>query len=76
MDDGPPMGPERIQWELARTLEDGSLLRETDGKWYRKQIMPDGSTRVTKGLLPFEATDCKECKEKQRLEKLRLEQQR
>ncbi|MCX6139577.1 MAG: hypothetical protein NTX15_01900 [Candidatus Kapabacteria bacterium] len=76
VDDGPPMGPERIQWELARTLEDGSLLRETDGKWYRKQIMPDGSTRVTKGLLPFEATDCKECKEKQRLEKLRLEQQR
>ncbi len=65
VDDGPPLGPERIRWELAETLADGSLLRSTEGKWYRKQILPDGSTRITKGNLPFESTECKECKEKQ-----------
>ena len=35
-----------------------------DGRWYRKQIMPDGTERITKGSLPFEPSDCKECKEK------------
>lgn len=69
VDDDPPKGPEPILWELARPLDDGSLLREVDGRWYRKQILPDGTTRISKGLLPFEATECKECKEKQRREK-------
>lgn len=64
VDNLPPTGPERIRWELARTLTDGSLLREVDGKWYRKQVMPDGTTRITKGVLPFMADECKECKEK------------
>lgn len=66
VDNEPPRGPQKIRWDLARTLDDGSLLREAeaDGRWYRKQIMPDGSERITKGALPFEVTDCKECKEK------------
>jgi opacity protein-like surface antigen len=68
VDDKPPVGPERIRWELARTLGDGSLLREADGKWYRKQVLPDGTSRVTKGVLPFTASECKECKEKQERE--------
>ena len=59
-----PDGPQRIRWELARTLADGSLLREVDGKWYRKQVMPDGTARISKGALPFKAEECKECKEK------------
>ena len=71
VDDDPPKGPEPILWELARPLDDGSLLREVDGKWYRKQILTDGTVRVTKGLLPFEASECKECKEKQRRENQR-----
>lgn len=68
VDNEPPRGPQKIRWDLARTLEDGSLLRESevDGRWYRKQIMPDGSERISKGALPFEVTDCKECKEKMR----------
>lgn len=64
VDNLPPTGPQRIRWDLARKLDDGSLLREVDGKWYRKQVMPDGKTRVTKGALPFKAEECKECKEK------------
>ena len=66
VDDEPPRGPQKIRWDLARTLEDGSLLRESeaDGRWYRKQIQPDGTERITKGALPFEVTDCKECREK------------
>ena len=68
VDNEPPRGPQKIRWDLARTLEDGSLLRESevDGRWYRKQIMPDGSERISKGALPFEVTDCKECTEKMR----------
>lgn len=69
VDDDPPKGPEPILWELARPLDDGSLLREVDGKWYRKQVLPDGTVRISKGLQPFEASECKECKEKQRREK-------
>lgn len=64
VDNLPPTGPQRIRWELARKLEDGSLLREVDGKWYRKQVMPDGSARVTQGALPFKAEECRECREK------------
>lgn len=64
VDDEPPRGPEPIRWDLAETLPDGSLLRSTDGKWYRKQVLPSGEVRVTKGNLPFEASECKECKEK------------
>lgn len=66
VDNEPPRGPQKIRWDLARTLDDGSLLREAevDGRWYRKQLLPDGSERITKGALPFEVTDCKECKEK------------
>ncbi len=71
VDDGPPIGPEKIRWDLSRKLEDGSDLRETEGRWYRRQLMENGSYHVTKGLLPFEATECKECKEKLRLEKLK-----
>ena len=70
VDDGPPIGPEKIRWDLSRRLEDGSDLRETEGRWYRRQLMENGSYHVSKGLLPFEATECKECKEKLRLEKL------
>ena len=68
VDNEPPRGPQKIRWDLARTLEDGSLLREAeaDGRWYRRQIMPDGTERITKGALPFAVTDCKECKEKMR----------
>ena len=64
VDNLPPTGPQRIRWELGRKLDDGSLLREVDGKWYRRQDMPDGTTRITKGMLPFTAAECKECKEK------------
>ncbi len=66
VDDEPPRGPQKIRWDLARTLEDGSLLRESeaDGRWYRRQIQPDGTERISKGTLPFEVTDCKECREK------------
>lgn len=69
VDDDPPLGPEPIRWDLARGLEDGSELREVDGRWYRRQTMPDGTKRITKGLLPFESSECKECKEK--LEKMK-----
>lgn len=65
VDDDPPIGPEKIRWDLSRKLDDGSDLRETDGKWYRRQRQSDGTYRITKGLLPFEAKECKECKEKQ-----------
>lgn len=66
VDNEPPRGPQKIRWDLAKTLDDGSLLREAeaDGRWYRRQIMPDGTERITKGALPFAVTDCKECKEK------------
>ena len=66
VDDEPPRGPQKIRWDLGRLLEDGSLLRESepDGRWYRREILPDGSERITKGTLPFQATDCKECREK------------
>jgi len=64
VDNDPPRGPEKIRWDLSRKLEDGSDLRETEGKWYRRQRKSDGKYRITKGLLPFEATECKECKEK------------
>jgi hypothetical protein len=66
VDNEPPRGPQKIRWDLARTLEDGSLLRESesDGRWYRKQVMADGTERISKGTLPFEPSDCKECREK------------
>jgi hypothetical protein len=64
VDDEPPRGPEPIRWDLAEPLPDGSLLRSTAGKWYRKQVMPGGEVRITKGTLPFAASECKECQEK------------